>query len=196
MRAEHLAVVGGEDEDRVIRDAELVESGAEPAHVVVEVGDHRVVDAHPLFQFPPLEGEELRPHVRVRVVAREIVPGQVELDVAEEVQPFGGDVVGSPRVVRSADGEKERERFVPRGALLHALYCEVGHEIGLVTLGIDLLRGVKVIVGVRRVIAVVEVVRRKVAVKPQPVRTGRHKGVFRVEVVAELRRIEVPFADV
>ena len=52
------------------------------------------------------------------------------------------------------------------------------------------------IVRIRRIVAVVEVVGGEISVEAEPVGAGRHERIFRVVMVSQLCRIEVPFAYV
>ena len=125
-----------------------------------------------------------------------VIRRQSEIFVAEAVQIFFRDVVRSPRVVRSAQRQEQSERLVAVCHFLQPFYSEVGHKIGFVALGIDFFRGIQVVVRLRRVVFVVEIIRREVAVKAQSVLAGRHERVFRVVVVAQLCRVQVPFTDI
>ena len=196
MRAKALAMVGREDDDRVLRQAQLVHRAHQAADVVVQVGDHGVVAAHPARQLFALRVRQARPFVRVRVILRQIVVRQLERHILHALQVFGGHVVGRPGIVRRTDGEEEREGPVPGGEAAQLADGHVGHAVGLIAVVIDLLRRVQVVVGMWRVVLVVEAVVGKKAVEPEPVRPLGHERVLRVVVVAQLIGVQMPLADV
>ena len=55
MSAEHFSVIGSKNEYRVFFDSQFLYCGAQSSYVVIQIGYHSVINAHPIGYFVALE---------------------------------------------------------------------------------------------------------------------------------------------
>ena len=116
VRAHHFAVIDGEHHDGVVADAGFVNRLQQSADVPVQIGGHRIVNAHHLRNLLALARVfEPSPRIGVRIILRQVVRGQCEARrlpfVSEHLIILRGHVVRGPRVVRRADGQEQGKRL-------------------------------------------------------------------------------------
>ena len=199
VRAHHLPVIGGEHHNGVVADAGVVDRLQQPAHVPIQIGRHRIIDAHHLRDPLALtRAFEPSPLIRVGIILRQVIRRQREPRrlplVREHRVILRRHILPVPRVVRRADGQEQRERLARARIAFDLADRQVGLHVRLIAIDRDLLRAVGMVIGLE--VLVVEVVGGPKAVEAEPVRAGRRERVLRIGMIAQLVGPKMPLADI